>query len=228
MEANADSCAAVEGLLKSRHSCRAFLPDAVPRRVIERIAAIAQLTPSWCNTQPWQLAITVGDETQRFRQALLEQAAREEGRPDFDFPAEYTGIYRERRRRCGWQLYDSVGIERGDREASSAQAARNFRFFGAPHVAIISTPGELGVYGAVDCGAYVNNFMLAAQSMGVATIAMASSALHARFVRSYLDIEEGRLLVCGIAFGYEDVGHPANGFRTERADPGQVIRWFGE
>lgn len=228
MEQTTDSDSILEDWLKSRHSCRAFLSDEVPKQVIERIAAIAQLTPSWCNTQPWQLAITIGEGTERLRKALLEQAGQDEGKPDFDFPTEFAGIYRERRRRCGLQLYDSVGIERGDRKASAAQAMHNFKLFGAPHVAIISSPEALGVYGVLDCGAYVNNFMVAAHSMGVATIAQASLALHARFLRSYLDIEEGRRIVCGIAFGYEDTRHPVNAFRTEREDPSRVIRWFDE
>ena len=39
---------------------------------------------------------------------------------------------------------------------------------------IITTDEALGVYGVLDCGAWVNNFMLAARSLGIASIAQAA------------------------------------------------------
>ena len=44
----------------------------------------------------------------------------------------------------------------------------------------------------------------------------ASLALHAAFVREYLNIDSGQKAVCGIAFGYEDTTHPVSCFQTER------------
>ncbi len=46
-----------EALLRQRYSCRAFKPDPVPRETIDRFAAVAQRTPSWCNSQPWRLTV---------------------------------------------------------------------------------------------------------------------------------------------------------------------------
>jgi len=77
----------------------------------------------------------------------------------------------------------------------------------------------------VDCGAYVSNFMLAAQSLGVATIAQAALAGYSPFIRAHFGIPEDQRIVCGISFGYADLEHPANGFRTTRAPIGDVVRW---
>jgi hypothetical protein len=74
----------------------------------------------------------------------------------------------------------------------------NFCLFGAPHVAIVTTDRALGTYGAVDCGAYVANFALAARSLGVAVIAQAALAAYPAFWREQLDLSEDRLVVCGI------------------------------
>jgi nitroreductase len=215
---------ALERLLAERYSCRAFLPRPVPQAIIERILAFAQRTASWCNAQPWQVAITRGAGTERFRQAMFAQA-REPAAPDFPWPREYQGAYLQRRRECGYALYESVGVARGDREASERQARENFRFFGAPHLALVTTETLLGTYGAVDCGAYVNNFVLAARSLGVASIAQAAVASRAKFLHRWFDIPDDRQVVCGIAFGYEDPSHPANRFRTTRAAVEQVCRW---
>ncbi len=74
---------------------------------------------------------------------------------DFPFPREYLGVYLERRRESGFQLYNTLGIPSGDKVGYAKQALENYNFFGAPHVAVIHTTEPLGIYGAVDCGAYV-------------------------------------------------------------------------
>ncbi|MFQ5439799.1 MAG: nitroreductase [Paracoccaceae bacterium] len=213
-------------LLKSRHSCRGFLSDPVATETIEAIVMAAQRVPSWCNAQPWQLVITRKAETDRLRRNLM--AAFAKGRaagPDLGFPKRYKGIYQERRRECGWQLYEAVGVERGDRAASAREMAENFRLFGAPHVAIVTTEADLGAYGVLDCGAFMTAFTLAAASLGIATIPQAAVAGFSDLLRERYDIAPTRQILCGISFGYIDRDHPANGFRTSRASPGEVIEW---
>jgi nitroreductase len=218
-------------LVAARHSCRGYLPTQIPHATIETMLRIAQGTASWCNSQPWKAIVTEGEATDRFRDALYahatgnrweDQKTRPE-QPDFAFPARYVGIYKERQRETGWALYRSVGVTHGDREASGRQMLENFRLFGAPHVMIITTEEDLGVYGAIDCGAYVANVMLAAQSLGIATIAQAALAGVSDFIRAHFDIPAERKIVCGISFGYADPDHPANGFRTTRAELDQVV-----
>src|SRR5450830_1576434 len=169
----------LEELLGERFSCRAFLPKPVPRPIIERVLTDAQRTASWCNSQPWQVIIASGAEKEAFRKLMYEAAAKGgENHGDFPFPREYRGVYLERRRESGFQLYNTLGIVRGDRAAYAKQALENFNFFGAPHVAIIHTDEALGVYGAIDCGGYVGNFMLAAQALGLATVPQAALAFY--------------------------------------------------
>lgn len=218
----------LERLLINRYSCRGFLAEPLADSVIERILTMAQRSPSWCNAQPWQVIVTKGAATEEFRAALCAHVVKEPAAPDIAFPREYRGAYLARRRACGFQLYDAVGVKRGDRAASAVQMLENYKFFGAPHVAIITTDEALGTYGAIDCGAYVSNFLLAAQSLGVASIPQAALASHSKFVREYFAIGSDRLVVCGISFGYEDRSHKANGFRTDRAPLDEVVRWVGD
>jgi nitroreductase len=171
------------------------------------------------------VAITSGAATDRFREAMLAPRQPDEPGPDYEWPREYRGVYLQRRRECGLALYDAVGIARGDREASAKQARENLRLFGAPHVAIITSDEALSTYGAVDCGAYVANFILAATSLGVATIAQAALAARPQRVRECLGLSPDRRIVCGISFGYPDAAHPANGFRTARAEPASAVAW---
>lgn len=217
----------LEALMRQRHSCRAYKPDVVPREVIERIVGAARRMPSWCNAQPWQLTITSGAETDALRAALWDQAMKGGDTPDLAFPTGYSGVYQQRRRTCGWQLYEAVGVEKGDRAGSARQMMENFRLFGAPHCAILSSPAELGPYGAMDSGGFVAAFALAAQAVGVASIPQAAVAAHGAFLHDYFDIPEDRLILCAISFGYADPDHPANGFRTERAGVDDIVDWRG-
>ncbi|HWH49739.1 MAG TPA: nitroreductase [Burkholderiales bacterium] len=216
-----------EELVRNRYSCRKFLPGAVPRPVIEKILDLAQQTPSWCNVQPWQVLLVSGAAVAGFRESLLAHAASgHPSKPDFAFPLRYEGIYRERRKVCGVQLYQALSIGRENREGAERQRLENFRFFDAPHVALITTEEDLGVYGAVDCGLYVANFMLAAKNFGVDSIAQAALASYPDFIRSRFDLPSNRKLVCGISFGYADADHPIHRYRTERSSLGEAVKFI--
>lgn len=214
---------ALDRILTSRYSCRGFLPDPVPDAVIDRMLTLAQRSASWCNSQAWQVHLVTGDDTPRFAKELTEWAMTHGEAPDIAGPASYEGVYLERRRGAGFGLYNAVGIERGDMDGRTRQMLENFRFFGAPHVAVISSPKALGTYGAVDCGAYVATLLAAGQSLGVNTIAQAAIAMYSDFVHEYLDISDDRDIVCAVSFGFAEPNHPANGFRTDRADLSVVL-----
>jgi nitroreductase len=225
-----ETLAVVRALLERRHSTRAFLPDPVPRPLIAEVVDTVRRAPSWCNTQPWHLEITEGAATERFRQSITRHhaaaTASEAGaNPDLPFPARYAGVYRDRRRETALRLYDAVGVPRGDRTASARQTALNFELFGAPHAAILTTEADLGVYGAVDCGIFLASFLLALEAAGIASIAQAALATHSDAVRAHFSLPTQRQIVCGVSFGWEDTSHPANSFRTERADVGDIVTW---
>lgn len=218
---------ALRRLASDRWSCRAYVPDQVPHEQIVALLELAQRAPSWCNTQPWQTIVTEGEGTERFRRALHAHAV-EQGpnmQPDIPMPQEYTGVYRERRRESGWQLYEAVGVARGDREASAKQSLKNFELFGAPHCAVITVDASQGAYGVLDTGVYVGNFLLAAQSLGLAATPQAALATYGPFVRDFFDIPDDRAILLGISFGWPDTDHPANSYRTSRAGLDEVIRW---
>lgn len=214
---------AMQDVLTERYSCRAFHPDPLPDDLIARIVKAAGRAPSWCNAQPWQITVTRGPETERFRAALLDRARQGAPEPDLPWPEAYPGAHGDRRRTCGLQLYEAVGIARGDRAARAEQSMRNYHLFDAPHVAIVHSEAALGPYGAMDTGGFVTAFMLAAKALGVDTIAQASVAAYAPMIRAHFELPETRLILCAISFGYGNPDDPANGFRTERAEIDEVL-----
>lgn len=220
--ADASDAEVLDRLLADRFSCRGFTDEAVDEDVIVAILESAARTPSWCNVQPWQVDVVSGEAVERLRAELMADPTLGS---DYPFPPGYEGEHAERRRQVGWQLYRAVGVERGDRDASAREMLRNFEFFGAPHVAIITAPEPLGTYAAIDCGLFVQSFLLAAQARGVATVAQAALAQKSDVLRRWLDLPSDRLVVCGIAFGHADPDHPANSFRAGRASLDELVRF---
>lgn len=214
-------------LLSDRWSCRAFLSAPVPPAVVSQLFATAQRTASWCNTQPWHVHVASGAATKELAAELVKSAR--EGNEHFDFPApaNYSGVYQDRRREAGFALYDSLSIEKSDIAGRTHQMLKNFEFFGAPHVAIITTDREQGVYGAVDCGGYVANLLNAAHSLGLATIPQAAIAMQSDVVRSFFGLTDDRQVVCGVSFGYADLENPVNRFRTSRAEMADAVIFVG-
>ncbi len=210
----------LEKLLGERRSCRGYTDQPVPPEALHELVTMAGRAPSWCTTQPWQVEITSGAATTRLRDAM---AADERFGSDIDFPPSYEGVYAERRRESGWQLYEAVGVAKGDRAGSAAQTMRNFEFFGAPHVAIVTTSASLGTYGVLDCGLYVQSFLLAAQSLGLGACAQAALAMRSAFLREWFELDDDRLVVCGIAFGHADESHPTASYRTSRVGMGESV-----
>lgn len=208
-------------LLGSRWSCRSYLPDEVPEDVLAEIFATAQKTASWCNSQPWQVWLLTGEAREEFARRLTAHVqahpAKSDLSPDLELPREYLGVYLDRRREAGYALYNAMGIERGDFPAREAAMLRNYSFFGAPAIAVVTTPPSLGTYGAIDCGAFVANLMTAAVEKGLGCIAQGALGTHASEVRALLGIPDDRAVVCGVALGYPDPDDPVNLFRTSRA-----------
>lgn len=220
-----DRAAVLDEILDNRFSCRSFTSDPVPQETLEAIFASAQRTASWCNSQAWQVDLLTGASRDALSKRLVDHVATSGQVTDVPWPGPYEGAYRDRRYECAAALYESIGIARDDKMGRLGQMLENFRFFGAPHVAIITSPAALGTYGVMDCGGYVANLLNAATAHGVGSIAQAAIAGYADVVRDELGTPEDRWIVCAVSFGNVDPEHPVNGFRTTRADLADVVTW---
>lgn len=211
-----------DDVIAGRWSCRAFLPDPIADDVLNEVLTLAQRTASWCNVQAWESWLVTGAALESLRRGLRAYASAHADAaswiPDLTLPIAYRGDYLARRREAGYGLYAAMGIERSDHDARRAALLRNFEFFSAPAVLVVTTDPELGAYGAVDCGGYVTNVMNAAVSRGLGAVAQGALAQYAVEVRRLVGIPAERALVCGVALGYPDGADPVNRFRTDRAD----------
>jgi len=220
----------VDEAITSRHSCRAYKPDPVPRETIEHILRVASRAPSGSNIQPWKVYVAGGDVRRRVSDAILRHRAEHPGdtREEYHYyPHQWREPYHARRRECGWGLYKLAGIAKGDKAASFEFAGRNFDFWGAP-VGMIFTLDRDMEHGAwIDLGLFLQSIMLAARGQGLHTIPQAAFRGWHHVLRPLLGIPDGELVVCGMALGFANEDDPLWNFRTEREPLAAFVRMAG-
>lgn len=212
--------------IRQRRSVRGYQPDPVPADVLRQVFELAQLAPSNCNTQPWQVMVVSGDTLGQLK-AAWQVAARDpqQFRPDFPYSGRYDGVYKTRQHDAAACLYQAMGIERSDAGGRAASALRNFACFDAPHVALIYLPAGFGVREAGDCGIYAQTLMLALTAFGMSSCPQAALSFYPHAVRSVLEVPEGWQLLLGISFGYEADDVRANRCRVGRAPLADSVRF---
>jgi nitroreductase len=62
-----------ENLIKNRQSCRDFNEKEVSAETLEKIAELAMLAPSACNSQPWKMYLLSGEKSKSVIPALQER-----------------------------------------------------------------------------------------------------------------------------------------------------------
>lgn len=207
-----------EALARARHSVRAFLPRPVPEALLERLLNTARLAPSGANLQPGRFWAVQGAARERLVAALC-QAWREQlpEAEDYDyFPRPMPLALRKRQVAAAQALYGALGVARGDAQGRALQFERNFRFFDAPVVLVVTIERDFGAGGFMDLGMCLHGLMLAAQSQGLASCAIGALASYPQIVRQALGLPESEVVVCGMALGWEDPQAPVNRTRTER------------
>ena len=215
--------------VRTRRSVRAYKPDPVPVETLRDIVALGRHAPSGSNIQPWRVHVLTGATLRRVGDALQQAfLADTPGRRDYSYytdPIEEP--YLARRRACGWGLYGTLGIGRGDREKSKAYRAGNFNFFGAPVGLVFSIERKLEKGSWLDYGMFLQTIMLAARAKGLHTCAEASIANYADIVRRELGISADWIVICGMALGYADPDAVVNTFQPARIGVDEYATFLG-
>ena len=215
-------------VMQQRASCRAFLDQPVDKDKIRKILDAARWAPSGVNTQPWQVVVVQGQIKDAITRALIE--AREAGLPataDYPYyPEQWIEPYKGRRKASGLALYSALGIGRDDHEAQKQAWYNNYRFFGAPVGLFFFIDKAMNQGSWMDLGMFIQNVMLAATELGLATCPQASFADYPTQIRQVLNLTDDHLLACGMSLGYADAAHPANSYRTEREPVDAFCQWY--
>lgn len=214
-------------LVQKRHSVRGYLKDPVPKEKIEELLTLASRAVSSQNTQPWHFVVVAGEVIEDIRRCNMEDFNAEKPL-DFRGSTAIDGVYKDRARVLGKELFRLMGIARDDREARRNWRSRGFRFFDAPVVILIYTLDDISsAYHRLDVGCVVQNICLAATDMGLGSCAADQAIYYQRGIEKHLKLPENAELQAGIALGYEDPDFPGNKIRSEREELSVSTEWYG-
>jgi len=204
---------------RTRRSIRAYKRDAVPIETVREIITLGRHAPSGSNIQPWRVHVMTGATLHRVGTAIQRAFLDDEPghKRDYDY---YTDPvfepYLARRRQCGWGLYGTLGIARGDHAKSKAYRASNYDFFGAPVGLIFTIDRRLEKGSWLDYGMFLQTIMLAARARGLHTCPEAAIASYPDIVRRELGLSIDSVVICGMAMGYADPDAVINTFQPPR------------
>ena len=206
--------------IRSRHSVRKFLPTPVPEHIMRKILQTASHAPSGSNLQPWNVFVLTGRTLAALGKDMRATYLAEEPGHARDYkyyPAVVPEPFLSRKRACGWSLYNTLGITRGEKARMKAQRSTNYDFFGAPLGMVFTIHESLEIGSWMDYGGFLQSIMVAARDFGLHSCAQASIAEFPRVVRRHVPVSDEHKVVCGMAMGYADGEAEINGFRTTRA-----------
>lgn len=212
----------------SRSTVRAFKPDPVEKDIILKILEAATRSPSWANSQPWELFVAGGDVLERLREGYTVRFKRGDSRNlDMPAPRAWPPAHRERMRALMSAFPRSTSMKtKSDAEMRQALAP-NYSFFGAPTVVFLCMDRSLTQWSMFDMGSLGQSIMLAAQQYGVDSAIAVNFASYPDLVRAELDIPDDLAVLIGLALGYTAADQLRDRQRSSRRPLKEVVRCRG-
>lgn len=213
--------------ITTRMSIRKFQPEPVPKELLFEVIHTAQRSPSYKNSQPWEVLVVSGARKEALSKMMI--ALLESGKancPDIEAPqswpeaeeARIAALFRKRKELTGIDLSDPAVVVKAKKA--------NFNFYGAPHALYIYQDASLSQWSLFDLGIFAQSLMLAAHARGLGTVPQAFATDYAQDIKKFLSLPAGKRLVLGFSVGYPDMSSPANSFRTERTATEDIVSWL--
>lgn len=146
-----------QDIIQTRRSVRYFDGQPIARDTLIAIVKEAQCTPSWANSQPWQVYIATGQTLEGIKQehhATSSQGIR--GQAEFSTQHREAWADRPRRNMGNWsrQIGAHLGEEHG---AEYGDAQRDL--FNAAAIVYLTIPHESSLWSVLDLGAFSQTLM---------------------------------------------------------------------
>jgi nitroreductase len=216
----------LEGI-KTRRSYRGFKPTPIPEEIMKQILEAAGNSPSYQNTQPWEVAVVSGKKRDELSKIVHELAkAKTPQNSDLVHPKSWPSEHEARAREHGARRLRAMGVEREDEEARETLRLMNYEFYGAPCVILLFMDRTLGHWSVYDMGLFSQTLQLAAHSFGLGTCIQASVPGYPDEIRKFLGIPESRQLVIAISIGYPDMEAKLNTYRSIKMKLEEFVRWY--
>ena len=202
-------------LMKDRHSAREFLPKEIPEETLKEIVKTALLSPSWGNSQPWNVYVITGKALQDLRTEWISK--NEQGVKGYsDIKIVHRTQFQERCQKNMAEIAEQMKVAINDPEMKSFWR-KNVECFNAPAIIYLTLIKGHSEWSTYDLGGFGLALMLAAKDYGVDSIVAYELCKYPDVVRKYAKIPENEDVCIGIGFGYEN-DDIVNKFRAKKDD----------
>jgi nitroreductase len=217
----------LQAAIRNRRSIRQFLAKSVTEDIIRDLLSDTRWSPSWGNTQPWEVVVATGSKLEEFKKKNQEALlAGKEAATDIPMPQVWSEAYLARYKELGKSVLGALSIAREDKEARLQHFAKMFRFFDAPAIVLVAVDKELSIeYAMLDAGIFLQTFCLLAHARGLGTCILAAMVSYPEIARELFSVPENKLFVMGAALGWPDPDAPVNCFERQRGSLDELVRW---
>ncbi len=216
----------LEGI-ETRRSFRAFKSTPISSEIIVRILKAAGKSPSYCNTQPWEVAVVSGEKREKLG-GILFDLSKSEVPPNPDIPMPKTWppeLEKRNREHHEARRFCAIGIERGNEQQRKESRLLNFTFYGAPSVLFLFMDSTLGSWSIFDMGIFTQSIVLAAHSFGLGSCIQALLTWYPDAIREFLGIPRTKKLIVGISVGYPDFEASINTYRSKKVHIDDFVQY---
>lgn len=216
----------LEGL-ESRRSTRGFTQQAVSHETIRKILHAASRSPSFTNSQPWEVAVVTGSKRDELSKIVYDLAASgTPSRAEMAYPKTWPEEIAARTKIHGARRFEALGVARDDTLRREEIRLANFKFFNAPCALFFFIDKSLGDWSTMDMGIFIQSVSLAAHGLGLGTCMQASLSNYPDAVRTALNIPENKKLMVGMSLGYPEEGAALNSYKSSREVVDTFTRWY--
>ena len=211
-------------LMKQRYSCRYFLSKPIPEEILKDIIKTSLSTPSWGNSQPWNIYVSSGNNLEDIRKEYI--AKNKEGIKGYsDIEAGHRNEFSEKCQNIMNENKKSLIEHTKDNELKLLWDANN-KLFNAPTVVYITIPKKRTQYCLFDSGAIEMAIMLAAKDHGIDSVAAYHSIKYPDILRKHLNVPDDEDIVIGISLGYEDKENILNKYKSKKVSMEEACHFY--
>ena len=218
-----DMAASFKELMKQRHSVRFFQKKEIQENTLKDIISTALNSPSWGNSQPWNIYVASGKTLEEIRKVWISK--NKEGIKGYsDLEPIHRQNFSERSQKILANLlkeFTEVGKDPDMKKFAESQAV----LFNAPTLVYLTIPKGQIKYSIFDLGALEMSILLAAKSQGVDSLAAYEAIKYPDVIRKFCKIPETEDIIIGIGLGYED-NNELNNYRSKKLSLEEACHFY--
>jgi len=216
----------IEGI-KTRRSIRAFKDKPIPEETLNKILQATANSPSYTNTQPWEVAVVCGEKKDSLSKMIHDLAQKHaKPHPDIPKPKDWPPKQKTLSKDHGARRLAVIGVERHDEVGREKLHLLNFEFFGGPCAIFLFMEGSLTEWSTFDMGLFAQNLILALHSFGLGSCLQASVTDYAKEIKQFLGISETKKLMICVSVGYPDSEAKLNTYKAIKQKPEDFTKWY--